>query len=194
MKKLITLVLALVCVLGLVGCNQKAVSASEVYSFPEPTTMITVSFYSQGEETAFEIGSEEYDSNDLSTTPVINWFYDLKLTACDEPEAVEGSESYEFYVKGESAFTYEDRGSEAYITSILFPQSCSSLSALQYFQNSILRSIPCSILNCGIRRTKLICFRMRTWTEISNQFHEKIMKDCLRIFKKRTQPQYFQSR
>ena len=42
MKKLITLVLALVCVLGLVGCNQKAVSASEVYSFPEPTTMITV--------------------------------------------------------------------------------------------------------------------------------------------------------
>jgi hypothetical protein len=94
MKKLITLVLALVCVLGLVGCNQKAVSASEVYSFPEPTTMITVSFYSQGEETAFEIGSEEYDSNDLSTTPVINWFYDLKLTACDEPEAVEGSESY----------------------------------------------------------------------------------------------------
>ena len=115
MKKLITLVLALVCVLGLVGCNQKAVSASEVYSFPEPTTMITGSFYSQGEETAFEIGSEEYDSNDLSTTPVINWFYDLKLTACDEPEAVEGSESYEFYVKGESAFTYEDRGSEAYI-------------------------------------------------------------------------------
>lgn len=99
----------------MVGCNQKAVSASEVYSFPEPTTMITVSFYSQGEETAFEIGSEEYDSNDLSTTPVINWFYDLKLTACDEPEAVEGSESYEFYVKGESAFTYEDRGSEAYI-------------------------------------------------------------------------------
>ena len=53
MKKLITLVLALVCVLGLVGCNQKAVSASEVYSFPEPTTMITVSFYSQGEETAY---------------------------------------------------------------------------------------------------------------------------------------------
>ena len=64
MKKLITLVLALVCVLGLVGCKQKAVSASEVYSFPEPTTMITGSFYSQGEETAFEIGSEEYDSND----------------------------------------------------------------------------------------------------------------------------------
>ena len=69
----------------------------------------------------------------------------------------------------------------AKITSILFPQSCSSPSALQYFQNSILRLIPCSILNCGIRRMKLICFQTRTWTEISNQFHEKIMKDCLLI-------------
>ena len=55
----------------------------------------------------------------------------------------------------------------AKITSILFPQSCSSPSALQYFQNSILRLIPCSILNCGIRRMKLICFQTRTWTEIS---------------------------
>lgn len=134
MKKLITLVLALVCVLGLVGCNQKAVSASEVYSFPEPTTMITVSFYSQGEETAFEIGSEEYDSNDLSTTPVINWFYDLKLTACDEPEAVEGSESYEFYVKGESAFTYEDRGSSPFRQLKGFCQSSKSAAANNLFR------------------------------------------------------------
>ena len=75
-----------------------------------------------------------------------------------------------------------------------FPQSCSSPSVLQYFQSSILRSIPCSILNCGIRRMKWICFPMRIWTEMSNQFHEKIMKDCLLICKKRTQPQYFQSR
>ena len=52
----------------------------------------------------------------------------------------------------------------------------------------------CSILNCGIRRMKWICFPMRIWTEMSNQFHEKIMKDCLLICKKRTQPQYFQSR
>ena len=115
MKKLITLVLALVCVLGLVGCNQKAVSASEVYSFPEPTTMITVSFYSQGEETAFEIGSEDYDPKDLSTNEVIQWFYDLELTPCDEPEAVAGSEGYTFRVQGEDVFTYEDRGKEAYL-------------------------------------------------------------------------------
>ena len=149
MKKLITLVLALVCVLGLVGCNQKAVSASEVYSFPEPTTMITVSFYSQGEETAFEIGSEEYDSNDLSTTPVINWFYDLKLTACDEPEAVEGLESYEFYVKGESAFTYEDRGSEAYISHGSFRPI--RLSAFRRFGRRLRQRLICLFLGSQYR-------------------------------------------
>lgn len=115
MKKLIPLVLALVCMVGLVGCGQKTVSGSEVYSFPEPTTLITGTFYSQGQETTFEIGSEEYNPDDLSTIPIIKWYYDLKLTACDEPEVVEGAESYNFYVKGENAFTYEDRGSEAYI-------------------------------------------------------------------------------
>ena len=52
MKKIVSLILALICGLGLVGCVQKAVS---------------------------------------------------------------GSENYDFYVKGENAFTYEIRGSEAYI-------------------------------------------------------------------------------
>ena len=114
MKKLIALVLTLICVLSLASC-QKTISASEVYSFPEPTQMITGSFYSQGQETAFEIGSTEYAADDLATIPVIKWFYDLNLTACDEPEIVEGSEIYVFYVKSEKAFTYEDRGNEAYI-------------------------------------------------------------------------------
>lgn len=115
MKRIFTIILAMICVLGFVGCSQKAVSGSEVYSFPEPTTLITGTHFLQGQETAFEIGSEEYDSNDLSTTSVIEWFYGLKLTACDKPELVAGSEGYDFYVKGENAFTYEDRGSEAYI-------------------------------------------------------------------------------
>lgn len=114
MKKIDALLLVLVCVLSLVGC-QKTISGSEVYSFPEPTTQITGSFYSQGQETTFEIGSEEYNPNDVSTTPIIRWFYDLQLTACDEPDVVEGSESYRFYVKGKKAFTYENRGREAYI-------------------------------------------------------------------------------
>ena len=115
LKKLTTLILALFCVLNLVGCSQQAVSGSEVYSFPEPTTMITGYFRSQGQEIAFEIGSEEYNPDDLSTTPVISWFYNLKMTACDEPEVAESSESYDFYVKDEKAFTYEDKGSKAYI-------------------------------------------------------------------------------
>ena len=114
MKRWSALVFILVCLLSLVGC-QKTISGSEVYLFPEPTTMITGDFYSQGQKTAFEIGSEEYDSSNLSTTSVIKWFYDLRLTACDKPETVEGAESYDFYVKDKSAFSYEDRGDEAYI-------------------------------------------------------------------------------
>lgn len=87
------------------------------------------------------------------------------------------------FLRGSSSRRKERKGySKDYIHS--FPQSCSSPSALQYFQNSILRLIPCSILNCGIRRMKWICFPMRIWTEMSNQFHEKIMKDCLLICKK----------
>ena len=115
MKKTIAMGLIFVLILSLVGCGQKAVSGSEVYSFPEPTTLITGTFYSQGQETTFEIGSEDYDPNDLSTNSVIKWFYGLKLTACDEPELVDGAEVYAFYVKGEHAFYYENRGLEAYI-------------------------------------------------------------------------------
>ena len=40
---------------------------------------------------------------------------------------------------------------------------------------------PMQYIKLRIRRMKLICFQTRTWTEISNQFHEKIMKDCLLI-------------
>ena len=108
------LILALICVLSLVGC-QKTIKGPELYGFPEPTILVTGSFYSQGQETAFEIGSEDYDPNDLPTVSIIKWFYDLKLTVCDEPEVVEGVESYDFYVEGQNVFTYEDRGSNACI-------------------------------------------------------------------------------
>lgn len=115
MKKLIAFVLTFVCTFALVGC-QKTMRGSEVYLFPEPTTQITGSFYSQGQETTFEIGSDDYTPNDQSTSSVIKWFYDLELTACDDPGTVRGSEIYDFYVKGENTFTYEDRGcGEAYI-------------------------------------------------------------------------------
>lgn len=114
MKKLIVLVLASIYALGLSGC-QKEIKGSGLYSFPEPTTLITGSFYSQGRETAFEIDSGNYNPEDLSTDSVIQWFYDLELTACGKPETVEGSKSYIFKVDGEDIFAYEDRGSKAYI-------------------------------------------------------------------------------
>ena len=83
-------------------------------SFPEPTTRITGTFYSQGQETAFEIGSNDYDPHDLSPNSVITWFSGLELTVYNKPEAAGGAKGYDFYVKGETTFTYEDRGSEAY--------------------------------------------------------------------------------
>ena len=103
MRKFTALFLASVCVLGLAGC-QKTIRGSELYAFPEPTMLITGSFYAQGRETAFEIGSESYDPHDLSAIPVISWFYDLELTPCEEPEPVEGAESYTFRVGGRNGF------------------------------------------------------------------------------------------
>lgn len=114
MKRFMVFIFASICVLNLVGC-QKTIRGSELYSFPEPTMQITATFYSQGQETVYEIGSENYDPDDLSVIPLISWFYDLELTACDKPEAAEGAESYTFQVDEKEAFTYEERGSEAYL-------------------------------------------------------------------------------
>lgn len=120
MKKSIIIAWVLFCVLTLTSC-QKAITGSEVYSFPEPTTSITVSFCSQGQEAIFVIDSRENNENTSSVVSVIEWFYSLQMTVCDKPEAVEGAKSYIFYVKESDAFTYEDRGTKAYI---LIGDSC----------------------------------------------------------------------
>ena len=114
MKKAALFIFAVVYVFSLSGC-QKGLKGSELYSFPEPTTLITGVFYTQGQENAFEIGSEDYDPNNLSTNSVIQWFYDLKLTPFEKPEEVVGGEKYTFEVNGDEVFTYEDRGEKAYI-------------------------------------------------------------------------------
>ena len=114
MKKLLILIVVLAWVWGMTGC-QKAIDASAVYGFPEPTVQITGLFHSQGIESNFTIGSEEYDPDDLSVMPVIEWFYGLELRECGEPEPVEGNESYTFIVDGQPAFTYDSRGSEAFV-------------------------------------------------------------------------------
>ena len=120
MKKLALLLLTLLCVLSAAGC-QKTVSGPEVYSFPEPTLTVTGTHCSQGRETPFAIGSEEYDPDDLSTLPVIQWFYGLKLTACDKPEEDGNAEQYCFCANGEPVFTYEAHGRSAYI---LLKEAC----------------------------------------------------------------------
>lgn len=114
MKNWITVIVIMVCILSLIGC-QKAKSGSEVYAFPEPTAQIEVSFYSQGAVSDIVLGSEDYNPEDLSVVAVIEWFYGLELTPCEKAEDVEGGESYSFYVSDELVFSYQDRGSEAYI-------------------------------------------------------------------------------
>ena len=110
MKKWITVLVILVGVLSMIGC-QKAKSGLEVYAFPEPTAQIEVKFYSQGAVSDIVLGFEDYNLEDS----VIEWFYGLELTPCEKAEDVEGGESYSFYVSDELVFSYQDRGSEAYI-------------------------------------------------------------------------------
>lgn len=95
MKKLSALVIVLVCLSGMAGC-QKTLSGTDIYSFPEPTVQISGSFYSQGQEKLFVIGSTEYQTDALSAVPMAAWFYGLELTACDSPEDVDGAECYSF--------------------------------------------------------------------------------------------------
>lgn len=114
MRKIWVAVVLISCVIWLAGC-QKTIPGADVYAFPEPTTQINGFFYSQGAEYMFSVGSEEYLANDMSVIPVMEWFYGLEMTACEVPENVEGGESYTFYVNGEYAFSYQDRGNEGYI-------------------------------------------------------------------------------
>lgn len=114
MKKLVVLIAALACILGMTGC-QKTIDASAVYEFPEPTIQIKGSFCSQGIEQTFVIGPEEYDSDNLYALPVIDWFYGLELRECEEPEPAEGEDLYSFAPDKHPGFTYVDRGSPAFL-------------------------------------------------------------------------------
>ena len=114
MNKLMALIAALTCILGLTGC-QKTVDASTVYEFPEPTIQISGSFCSQGIQRTFVIGPEEYDPDCVCTAPVMSWLNGLEVRECEEPQPVEGDAYYEFSPDGRPGFTYVDRGSEAFL-------------------------------------------------------------------------------
>lgn len=104
MKKPFVFVFVAMLALSLAAC-QKTVNGSDVCTFPEASEEIKCQLYSGGME-------KEYAIND----DVIEWFYGLKLNACEQPEDVEGAEAYSFEVNSEMVVTYQDRGSdEAYI-------------------------------------------------------------------------------
>ena len=113
MNKITAVLLILLCFTSLAGCS--STSSKDVYSFPEPTKEIRVFKASEGIETELVIDSENYDAEDLSVMPVMEWFYGLELKECERPESVEGSECYTFTVDGQLAFTYENRGDKAHI-------------------------------------------------------------------------------
>ena len=114
MKKLAAMILSLVSAASLAGCG-KTISGAEVYSFPEPTIQIAVSYFSQGTVLEYTIGSEQSEANSCSTQAVTDWFYKLELEECEKPEDVEGNSAYSFSVDGENAFYYDDRGSTAFV-------------------------------------------------------------------------------
>lgn len=109
MKRFLTILLVSAFLITVLGRCQKTVSSAETYSFPEPTTELTVTLYSQGQETTQNIA----DADTINS--VISWFYSLKLTPSEPPQEAEGGTSYDFIVNGEPAFTYLDYGSSVYL-------------------------------------------------------------------------------
>ena len=111
MKKLIALVLALVCVLGLIGCGQQE---QTVIDIPDSIDKVDVSFYSIGQVTEWEL-----DESKLSAWK--EWAENLSLKPLSEEKIEElkltdGGESYHFEINDdEMSFTFMDGGSDKYL-------------------------------------------------------------------------------
>lgn len=104
MKKLLVFAVVAMLTLSLTAC-QKTVSGLDVCTFPEESDEIKCQVYSGGTEKEYVINAD-----------VIEWYYNLKLNARDQPEDVDGAEAYSFEVNSEMVITYQSRGSdEAYI-------------------------------------------------------------------------------
>ena len=113
-KGRVAIVLIFACFGAFTSCNRQ-IQSKDIYGFPEPTQQINIIKLSAAQETEYTIGSENYDSEDLSVMPILEWFYGLELTECDQPEDVEGNESYTFIVNDQPVFSYDYRGDEAYV-------------------------------------------------------------------------------
>ena len=119
MKKLIALVLALVCALGLVGCDNSAQindKSKQVIVLPSEVNAVEVSGYYNGSV----INEGDFVVADLDT--FATWISQLSLEhrtfeeGKTPSETQAGGNSYHFNVNnGALSFTYADGGIEAYI-------------------------------------------------------------------------------
>lgn len=98
MKKLFTLLLTALLTLSLAAC-QKTVGGSDLYTFPETSKEIKGIYQSSGNEKEFAVD-----------TAIVEWFENLKLEPCEEPEAGEGAETFSFIEDNKETLTYIDRG------------------------------------------------------------------------------------
>ena len=111
MKKLIALVLAVVCVLGLVACGA---TEQTVIDIPDSIDKVEVSFYSMGQVTEWELDEsklpawKEWTEN-LSLKP-------LSEEKIEELKLTDGGESYHFEINDdEMSFTFMDHGIDMYL-------------------------------------------------------------------------------
>ena len=119
MKKLIALVLALVCVLGLVGCDNSAQNNDNselIIDLPSEVNAVEVSGYYNGSV----INAGDFVVEDFDT--FVTWISQLSLEhrtfeeGKTPSETQAGGNSYHFNVNnGALSFTYADGGIEAYI-------------------------------------------------------------------------------
>lgn len=88
----------------------KPISGDTVYRFPDPVTEVAVTCYGGGEVAEVTLDAPE------ALRAVANWYAGLRLVALQEaPEEAEGNTAYAFAVNGAEAFSYDDRGREAYL-------------------------------------------------------------------------------
>lgn len=93
--------------------NSSLPSLDEPVIFPDVVTKLKVTY-----KPTLGFGTEEYiieldaDENcDSQLQAIVDWFYDLGLEVCEEPEHRDGvNESYDFIINGKEVFTYNCYG------------------------------------------------------------------------------------
>ncbi len=107
MKKSI-IVLCILFLLVITGCT--ASNHDEIYIFPTPLAEITITRYAAGTATVFTVTEK------AELQAILDWYDALSLHQTDtEPALVEGNIGYEITANGTYAFTYDNRGTEAYL-------------------------------------------------------------------------------